>query len=126
MSVGRLSGLSGELWRTRRASELALLRNSKGQRVQRPGKSVSRQETVIVFPRARAPLAYGMGLPVLARRFPCSPIAGLAADSLSASLLASWVVSLPLGLTSCGCGSCVCACRQTFEVEVESRAAIAD
>ena len=38
MSTGHLSGLSGELWRTRRVSELALLRNSKGQRLQRPGK----------------------------------------------------------------------------------------
>ena len=124
MSVGRLSGLFGELWRARRASELALLRNSKGQRLQRPGKRVSRQGKRIR--RARAPLAYGMGLPVLASRFPCSSLAGFAADSLSASLLASWIVSLPLGLTSRGCGSSVCACCQTFEVEVESRAAIAD
>ena len=44
MSIGCLSELSGELWRTCRVSELALLRNSKGQRLQRPGKRAFRPQ----------------------------------------------------------------------------------
>ena len=44
MSAGHLSGLSGELWRTRRVSELALLRNPKGQCLQRPGERTLRPQ----------------------------------------------------------------------------------
>ena len=44
MSTGHLPGLSGELWCTRRVGELALLRNSRGQRLQRPHKRASRPQ----------------------------------------------------------------------------------
>ena len=44
MSIGHLSGLPGELRRTRRVGELALLRNSRGRRLQRPHERASRPQ----------------------------------------------------------------------------------
>ena len=57
MSTGHLSGLPGELWHTRRLSELALLRNSRGQRLQRPRKRAFRPQLsggAVANPKFRA------------------------------------------------------------------------